>query len=521
MKKIFHFIIALSLTSVFTACYQDPRKVDPAAAPARSGTANFTKYIAVGNSLTAGFADGGLYNAGIANSYPNLLATQFRLAGGGAFVQPLFPTDNFDGFPYRKQVGLPSSRTCLKSIPTDLGTVDGINNTPQDFSPVNPAASCGKFAFSTTVTPLYAPPGANPVPILLPYIGAPLNNLGVPGIRVNHLDVPRFGSNRAFGASDIFFNPFYERMLNASNRNASYLEYVSAQAADATFFTCWLGNNDVLAYAMAGAPDAGTTALNFSNDMTDLGVFTTNLTAMVDKLTENNRRGVLVTIPYVDRAPFFTTIKLRLSVPSPTSSAPNAVRESGLLDMVNCGRATPINDLFIQAKSGVRAANSGDLFMLGSQGHYGLLGRPLEGGTGASTPFPYGLHPNNPLLDIHVLDVDEVADIKTRTDQFNGVMAALVAAKPTQLALVNINTAVVDALASPFGFSSFGITYRNTYLQGGAFSTDGIHLTPAGYAVVANEIIKATNARFGSAIPLINTAGFSTVKLYTSLCQAP
>lgn len=499
MKKIFHFIIALSLTSVFTACYQDPRKVDPAAAPVRSGTANFTKYIAVGNSLTAGFADGGLYNAGIANSYPNLLATQFRLAGGGAFVQPLFSSEYSDGSAYRKQVGLPSLGTCSN------GATVG-SNTPRDFSPLNPDAACGKFGFSTA-TPLYNPSGTAPVLLFQPYIGPSLNNLGVPGIRVNHLKAPSFGKNRAFnpGSGDIFFNPYYERMLNTSNRDASYQDYVSAQVADATFFTCWLGNNDVLGYATAGAPDV----TNPFNNMTDLTTFTTNLTDMVNKLTENNRRGVLVTIPYVDRSPFFTAVTL-----------------AGIQGGIACATSVPgpavVNaTIFIQAQSGVRAATSADLFLLTSQGHYGLIGRPLVGGTGTSTPFPYGLHPNNPLLDIHVLDVDEVADIKTRTDQFNGVMAALVAAKPSQLALVNINTTVVDALASPFGFSSFGITYRNTYLQGGAFSTDGIHLTPAGYAVVANEIIKATNARFGSAIPLINTAGFSTVKLYTSLCQAP
>ena len=47
------------------------------------GSADFTKYVAVGNSLTAGFADGGLYRDGQLNSYPSILAGQFATVGGG------------------------------------------------------------------------------------------------------------------------------------------------------------------------------------------------------------------------------------------------------------------------------------------------------------------------------------------------------------------------------------------------------------------------------------------------------
>ena len=37
-----------------------------------SGNADLTKYVAVGNSLTAGYADGALYITGQNNSYPNM-----------------------------------------------------------------------------------------------------------------------------------------------------------------------------------------------------------------------------------------------------------------------------------------------------------------------------------------------------------------------------------------------------------------------------------------------------------------
>jgi len=47
------------------------------------GSADFTRFIAVGNSLTAGYADGGLYRAGQLVSYPSIMAKQMQSVGGG------------------------------------------------------------------------------------------------------------------------------------------------------------------------------------------------------------------------------------------------------------------------------------------------------------------------------------------------------------------------------------------------------------------------------------------------------
>ena len=48
----------------------EPSKAD-------KGKADFTRYVAVGNSLTAGYSDGALYRSGQQNSYPAMLAEQF------------------------------------------------------------------------------------------------------------------------------------------------------------------------------------------------------------------------------------------------------------------------------------------------------------------------------------------------------------------------------------------------------------------------------------------------------------
>ena len=59
-----------------------------------SGDADFTKFVVVGNSLTAGFQSGGLAKTFQLNSYGAIIARQLGMdsAGsmGSAFEQPLF-----------------------------------------------------------------------------------------------------------------------------------------------------------------------------------------------------------------------------------------------------------------------------------------------------------------------------------------------------------------------------------------------------------------------------------------------
>jgi len=48
------------------------------------------------------------------------------------------------------------------------------------------------------------------------------------------------------------------------------------------------------------------------------------------------------------------------------------------------------------------------------------------------------------------------------------------------------------------GISSNNFTVTSTYVTGGGFSLDGVHPSPRGYALIANEFIKAINAKYGS-----------------------
>src|ERR1022692_2197559 len=85
MKSNFHnaFFLAAGVIAL-ASC-----KPNLTAPTASKGRMDPTRYVAVGNSITSGFADGALYYNGQLVSYPNLISGQFRLIGGGNFNQPL------------------------------------------------------------------------------------------------------------------------------------------------------------------------------------------------------------------------------------------------------------------------------------------------------------------------------------------------------------------------------------------------------------------------------------------------
>lgn len=444
MKSIYKFWLFIFLTTAFVAC----KEITPTPVTIFTpGTADFTKYVAIGNSLTAGFASNGLYNSGIAVSYPNLLATQFRRVGGGNFVQPLFTSARSDGSGYLRLIGLP--------------TAAGANI--QTYT----AAQGAKLAAIGT--------GALGIPIFEEFTGAN-QNLGIPGIRLSNVTTDGYG----FKDSPIGFNNFFERLLtDGSQLTTSYVDYVTTQAAGATFVSIWLGNNDALGYAAGG----GTVAF------TDNTLFGNNFDAVAAALP-TNAKGIIAGIPQVTTAAFFNTITL------------------GLIQLqLQAGGAPANTPVYIQTAAGTRAATANDRFLLGSQTHYANIG---SGAFGAGAPFPYGVHPNNPIVTLHVLDTDEVTAVTTKINEYNTILSGKATAKGW--AYFDPNPFLVTA-GSATGYVSNGLKFTPTFISGGISSLDGIHLTPAGNAITANEMIKVINAKYGSNIPLLNVANYKTLEV--------
>src|SRR6187402_2358325 len=95
MIKNFKWLLLASLS--FVACDSNDDEGAVVEEPITSGSATFSKYVALGDSFAAGYSDGALFKTGQENSYVNILAQQFIPVGGVAATNP-FMLDNLGGF---------------------------------------------------------------------------------------------------------------------------------------------------------------------------------------------------------------------------------------------------------------------------------------------------------------------------------------------------------------------------------------------------------------------------------------
>ncbi len=437
MKKFFYksSVLALMAGMFLTSCDPEVEVASPSA-----GDLNLTKYVAVGNSLTSGTANGGLYREGQLNSYPAIMAEQFKLVGGGDFTQPLFSEAQRNGSGYLRLTGFDAQgMPVLTPVTTELG----VRGMGQD-----------------TKTPLYAK------------YTEPIQNLGVPGIRMSDVTTAGYGWNNPLG-----FNPYYERLLPdapvppKSGALTPYVDFVAA--TNPTFFTMWLGNNDVLGYATSGG----------LGSITAQNTFETNLNAMVAALAKNGVKGMIINIPDVTGIPYFTT-----------KSTPM------LMQMAAAAGAK----LYITQGNGtVREATAEDYVLLTS-----TVGVEEQVG---NMRIPHGFSPFNALRNNEVLDKDEVALVKDATQRFNQALAAKANAN---IGLVDMNaffTSVKMREGRP-QLSINAVAYSPAFITGNLFSLDGVHLTPRGYAIVANKIIDDINKKFNARIPKVDETQYRTVQ---------
>jgi hypothetical protein len=421
-------------------------KIDTQAVATTAGSADFSRYISVGNSLTAGFADGGLYLEGQQNSYPSIIATQMKAVGGGSFTQSLFPASQANGSGYTQLTGFDGSGNPLTANVTTNLAVRGVVSIPG-------------FGNVTTYTK---------------YSGD-LNNYGVPGIKLLHITLGSYGN----------LNGYYERLLagNAGTNTTAYLDFVTAKPF--TFFTNWLGNNDALGYATSGG--AG-------DVLTDKTTFAQLYTLLINRLTASGAKGVCATIPDVTAIPYF-----------------NTVTPAAILAAVQKANPT-VTAIYISAKSNTDVTDNTHAARVAANTDRIVLTFPrTKIGTPVATPagnLPYGLTPLTPIEDQYVLDANETTITLDYINSYNNTIKSVAASKG--LAVADIYTFLNTVKAN--GYQQDGISLNLNYISGGVFSLDGVHLTPRGYAIIANEFIKAINSQYGSTIPLANISGFRGVK---------
>lgn len=437
MKKLLVIILSLAL---FTAC--EPKIDEFKVAP---GSANFTTFVAVGNSMMAGYADAALYHSGQVNSIPNILAGQFQLAGSGAFVQPVVNSEFGIEFAYFRPKLVLGYATDCKGV-TSLA----------------PVAAVG------TRDPL-AP------------VGYRVNNLAIPGAKSFHLLFPGYAA----------LNPYYGRFASAANN----MVIQEIAPLNPTFFAMWLGDNDVLGYATSGG---------VGDTITSPAFFQQAMGAVVTTLVANGAKGVIANIPDVTAIPFFTTVPYNgLVLTQGQADSVNMAMQLYQLPYVY--KAGP-NPFFVADPTSphpmfkIRQMQPGELVLL-SVPQDSLKCR----GMGIINPQTFSPYP---IPTQYVLTADEIANIKTATTAYNQIISVLADADHFNLALVDMNTKLMDMQK---GIVWDGIKMNTKFVTGGVFSLDGVHLNPRGCAVASNYFIDAVNSKYGSSIPQVNITNYPGV----------
>lgn len=498
-----------------------------------AGSADFSKFVALGNSLTAGFTDGGLFIAGQENSLPNILATQFALVGGGTFTQPL-TSDNFGGLAAGGERIQDPRLVFGGAGPVGLETIIGPVNVGTD--------------------------------VLLNPPSGPFNNMGVPGAKSFHLLFDGYGSAANLTLEVPLANPYFVRM--ASSRTATMLN--DALVQQPTFFSLWIGNNDVLGYATTGGD--GTNPITPLDGPPGQG-FANTYAALIGALSANGVGGVVANIPNVTSIPHFTTVPHNPLDPENPDFGPQIPTLNGIFGQLNqvfaflgvpersiefttSGAnevvihdetlpdlsvqiagvlgASPTFPAFVQSfglpaeaaplvagllgttYGQTREATADDLFVLPSSSIIGTVntesvGALMAAGLPQELAGQFSVEGITlPLADKWVLLPSEQAEIATATEAFNTVISTT--AGQAGLALVDAN-ALLDQLANG-GITSGEFTLSASLVTGSAFSLDGIHPTARGYALLANEFMKAIDATYGSNFEasgnLVNVGNYPT-----------
>ncbi|MGA3245298.1 MAG: SGNH/GDSL hydrolase family protein [Bacteroidota bacterium] len=439
------FLIAAGLATLSLIGCSDSAPNGPVAS---LGSVTVKKYVAVGNSITAGYQSAGLYQSAQVYSYPNLISQQLTKAGAslGSFEQPYY---------------------------SDPGTPDA-------------TGKASRYEIISLVGPVIGPKGlaaGAPTNIALT---RPYDNLGIPGIPLaGFMDETGTYQSPPLGRDAIL------RWTSAFPTMKSV--YKQAVSLNPDLMTFWLGANDVLGYATTGgtSPAAPTPTTTFT------ALYTQALASIRASLP--NVKLVVANIPDVKAIPFFNTVGPAVAAKIGALGLKLYYQKAGESGVAS-GSTTlteanpPLLTLVGMAYAPYLGQPTG-LFYRANGIPYATVHA-----LGIDTTQPFGLHPQNPWPNALVLDATEQTNCTNAINAFNATIASVAAAN---------GAAVVDFFAffnnvAANGYSLAGETYTTAYIEGGLFSLDGVHPSSRGYGIVANEYIKVMNAKFGMSIPLVD-----------------
>jgi hypothetical protein len=337
----------------------------------------------------------------------------------------------------------------------------------------------GKCMVLTSLAPSfgYEAGTGTPANLALP---RPYNNLSIPGCAIGDMVRATTASQTSGGACASFIDLV---LRNSALHLGSPID--QAVALNPTFVFLENVGNDYLGALLTGTVIEGVTVTPIANFNADIN---TALTTLKNK----QPKGIVFGVADITSIPFATTLP-----PFLTSGGKLVLDPAGhpipLLGPKNClggAPACPIPANTIVTLNAAAYLPSG----------FGIpcAVAPLPN---CNKPLPASaIDAAHPGALIYAADV---AFLKSRFAAYN--LAIQQAATATGYKFYDVNDFLLRLKA---GFDIGGATINAAFLTGGAFSYDGFHLTPIGYALLADDVIQFMNANFGSTIPRVNLSTY-------------
>ena len=402
-------VAAAALLLAAAAC-SDP--VDIVQPQTPTSGERFARYVALGNSLTAGWQSGGMNDSTQRESYAALLADSSMRT---RFAYPALAAPG-----------------CPPPI---------VNFQTQS------RGSAGTTAFTSTTCALRATTG----------LTALLNNVAVPDARA--------------------IDPISRTTATSNTLTTLFLGGVSqvtkALQLDPTFVSVWIGNNDALIAGIAGVLTA---VPGVSPGLTPVAEFTTSFNTIADSLalSASLQGGVAIGVVNVANTPILF----------PAAAMLNPQFKAGF-DQV-AGATTTV--------------------LPNCTGSASRISFRLAGAIRAGTHPPViscrkGDFPPSPLVgDLLILDADEQATVSTTVAAYNAAIRTK--AEALGWAYFDPNPALETLRATgaipPVPQLGDPVNPFGTYI-----SLDGVHPRRSAHVLVANGIIAAINAEYGTNLPAV------------------
>ena len=324
---------------------------------------------------------------------------------------------------------------------------------------------------SLTGSTTQEPSTGTPANLALP---RPYNNLSIPGCAIGDMVRATKPSETSGGACGSFIDLVLRRAGSQVDQ---------AIALNPTFVFLENVGNDYLGAVLSGTVIDGVT-------VTPLAPFAADYNTALSKLKAKQPNGIVFGVADVTSIPFATTLPPFLTSGGKLVLNPATGGPIPLLGPKGCPTGVPACPI---PANTIVTLNAGRYLPSG----FGIpcAVAPLPN---CNKPLPAAFDPatGNPGALIYAADV---AFLKARGAQYNA--AIKVAAAASGYKYYDVNDWLLRLKA---GFDLGGITINAAFLTGGAFSYDGFHLTPIGYALLADDLVQFMNANFNAGLQRVN-----------------